>query len=181
MNNEDISSADEDTLRSKGFVKCERRQRYLLKERVGLVPENGKMVEGVTARIIMIWTEKAARKAENTEMKINYGNDNYKWVHPDEYADTRYAYYSAQKSYEAPEPVIETIEEESTDPTQDAMEEFISKEIRITRDESAEEIFKGLDVAEMRELCKTRFNYRLPMTVKKTESAMRNIKKNLED
>jgi len=183
MSNEDTAiSTDEETLRSKGFVKCNRRLRYLLKERIGLVPNiDGKQVEGVTARIIMIWAERAAKKAENTEMKINYGNDNYKWVHPDEYAESRYAYSTAQESYVAPTPVVEVLKEESSTPTEAAMEEFIKKEVKITRDESADVIFKGLNVAEMRELCNTRFKYKLPMSIMKRETAMRNIKKHLEE
>jgi len=60
MSNEDTAtSIDEATLRSKGFIKCNQRLRYLLKERVGLVPDKtGKKVEGITARIIMIWSER---------------------------------------------------------------------------------------------------------------------------
>jgi len=183
MNNEDTAtSVDEATLRSKGFIKCNQRLRYLLKERVGLVPDKtGKKVEGITARIIMIWSAKAARKAENTEMKINYGEDRFKWVHPDQYADSRYAYDSAQESYVAPTPIAEAIQEESTSPTDLAMETFIEQEVKIKGDESADVIFEGLNVPEMRELCKTRFKYRLPMSIQKRETAIRNIKKHLEE
>ena len=130
----------------------------------------------------MNWAERASQKKENTEMKINFGGNKFKWVHPDEYAENRYAYAQAEGSFIGDAPVtLKVAEEESVLATEEAVETFLEKEVKIGLDESTDDIFKGLNVAEIRALCKTKYNYRLPMTIQKRESAMRNVKKYLEE
>lgn len=172
MTNEDTLQK-EAKLRSRGFIKCFSRQKYLLKERI---------IGGVlVARMIISYTEKLAKKDENTEMMINFGNDKFKWVHPDEYAEKRYAYATSQPEFEAPEPVIEEEVVEDSTPTDIATEEFIADTVTLESYESVEDVFKGMNVDEMRKLCKTKYKYKLPKTIQKRESAIRTIKKHLED
>lgn len=173
MTNEDTLQQEAD-LRARGFIKCFFRQKYLLKER---------MVGGVvTSRMIMSHSDVQAKKEENTLMKINYGTAKYKWVHPDEYADNRYAYASAQDDYTAPEPIVESEPEvEDTKPTEEAVKEFITDIKMIGEQESANDIFEGMTVAEMRALCKSKYGFKLSKAILSEKTALNTIKKFLED
>lgn len=175
MNKEDLDK-HEDSLRARGYYKLYRRSAgYLLKTRTDV---NGM----VTARIIVPFKENLARKEENVRMKIDFKDKDYAWIHPDQYADTRGSYVVANPDYiPLATEEIEVKEEELVGDTQEVFEEDVANEKKIEKTEKVEDIFADMTVDEMRQKCKERYSFKLPKTIKNASSAIKHIKKFLED
>lgn len=166
-------------LNKKGYIKCHRRFRYILRE-----DKDG-------TRIILPFKQAFLKKDNMTEMKLDYTKPNgekepfdFMWVHPADYSETRFSQQTTQP-YKGSEH-LEIAEEPAQVGTASVvmLSTIDGKLNKVDCNNSLDgflaEYTSDDDLPKLREALKETHGYQLHPAVKKIETAKMKAKQDLE-